>query len=100
FDRTRLGVGAKTRVDQTAVEPLRLLLRVEHDGVFGDALGSEVVRDRADSDNQSIVAEAARRRDLAALVVVGRATEDQLLFAIEPGQFAVPVAKPMPVRVR
>src|SRR5690606_11446542 len=97
--RLRLGMGADERVHQTAVEARGLLGRFERNGEFGDARRSEIIGDAADRDDESVVMEAPRRRDLAALFVIGRGDLHLLLLAIEADQLPEPVAEMPPMRL-
>ena len=67
--RFGLGVGAQAGVDETAVEPRRLVGRVERDRVLLDARRAEIVGDAADGDHQGVVADRAHRRDEPAVLV-------------------------------
>ena len=98
--RALLGERAHAGVDQPPVEALGLLRRVEHDGVLLHAGRVEGVADAADGDDEGVVPEGAHRRDLAALLVVGRGEEHELLLAVDAGHLAVAELEPVPIALR
>ena len=59
------------------MEALRLLGRLERDGMRFHAARTEVVGQAADGDDERVVAELLRRRDLPPLVVDERRHPDQ-----------------------
>ena len=83
-----------------AMELARLLRRVEHDAVFLHAGHAEVVADRADRDDQRVIAEAAARDDLDPVLVKGRRDADFLALPVQSVHAAETEREMVPVSLR
>ena len=82
------------------MKPLGLDGIVECDRVFVCAGRAEVVRAAADTDDERVVVDRARRRDTIA-VLVGEGCDVNLpALPVEARHLADPVAEAMPVRLR
>jgi hypothetical protein len=65
-----------------------------------DTRRTEVIRDAADVNDQRVVTERPRQRDLPSFVVVRGGDPHFLLCAIEPYHLAKAITEVMPVRLR
>ena len=81
------------------VKSHRLFRGLQRNREFGRAGGAEIVGHAADGDDQRIIGDGARRRDLAALVVMSGAEAHRLRRAVEADHLAEVVAEVMPVRL-
>ena len=81
-------VGAQVVAEQLAVEALGLGGGVEQDAVLGHARCAEIIGAAADGDDQGVVVQAARRYQLAAVLVEGRGQADALGGAVQALQAA------------
>ena len=95
--RLALRVRADAGVDEARVEALRLLGRLERNGVRFHAARAEIVGQAADGDDERIVAELLRRRDLPPLVVDERRHADQAPAPIDADQRAEAEREAVPV---
>ena len=100
LNRLALGLGPEARVDQPMVKSHRLFRGLERNGEFRRSRRAEIVGHAADSDDQRVIGNAARRRDLSALLVISRAEPNGLARAVEPDHFAEVIAKMVPVALR
>ena len=98
--RIVLRVRADAGVDYAAIETHCLLRRLQWHGVLRDTRRVEVVRDTADRDDQRIVTERPRRRDLPSFLVLRGGDPHLLLFTIEPDHLAKAITEVMPVCLR
>ena len=97
--RADLGMGAQHAVDQALVEPHRLLLRVEGDGVLLHPRRAEIVGGRAHREDQRIVGNRADGRDLTPLGIVARGELDRARATVESCHRADTIAEMMAVGV-
>ena len=97
--RLDLGLCAQTSVDQTTMETLCLGRRLERHRILGNAACAEIVGHAADRNDQRIVADGARRSNLASFVVESRGEMHLLFAAIEPDHFAEAIAETVPMRL-
>ena len=95
--RLGLGVGADAGVDQPAVEARGLIGRLERDGVLLDAGRAEIVGEAADGDDERVVAELPRRRDLPPLLVDDRRHLDDAAAPVDARHLAGAIGEAVPV---
>ena len=86
--RPGLRVSADQAVDEPLVKPDRLLRRVERDRVLLDSGSSEIIAPAADRDDEAVVLEGARRRDLLAFGIEAGAEMDSAVRPIEADHLA------------
>ncbi|MNR07076.1 hypothetical protein D3C85_1231800 [compost metagenome] len=77
------GMGAQVVVEQLLVETLGLLAGVEEQAVLRRAQGAEVVGVGTHGNDQGVVAQGARRQQLAALVVEGGGQLNLFAFTVQ-----------------
>ena len=94
-----LHVGTQAGIHQATVEALRLLGRLQRDGMLGHAWGAEVVGLAADSDDQGVVGPAVARRDELPVLIQHRADEDQATLPVQADHGPCAVAESVPVRL-
>ena len=82
------------------MKPHRLFGGLERNGEFRRSRSAEIVGHAADGDDQGVIGNAARGRDLAALLVISRPEPDHFCRAVEPDHFAEMVAEMVPMALR
>src|SRR5262249_20676089 len=88
------------RVDEAPVEALRLLCRIQHDGVLHHTGRPKGIADTADGDNERVVRKRPRRCDLAPFFIERGGKMHLPLGTIDAGHLAIAELEGMPVPLR
>ena len=89
--------GPDARSNKAPVEPLGIRRRVERDRVLGNARNAEIVADAADAEDERVIRQSSRGKNLPAVVVEDRGQMHFVARAVEPGDRPEPEPEVVPI---